>query len=72
MVGRSIEVRTKNPLSPVAFEYGSAEHPIDLETEVSVSKRRSGDFSDDDNDDEEDDELRSWVGKRVRSRYLND
>ena len=53
---RSIQVR------PVP---GTAEHPIDVETEVSVSKRRR---ADDDDDDDDDEAPRSWVGRRVRSR----
>jgi DNA-cytosine methyltransferase len=67
---RSIEVCTKAPTpSSEEIEYGSAEHPIDLETEVLISKRRRDDISDDEEGDE--DELKNWVGKRVRSRMNN-
>ncbi len=71
---RSIEVRTKTPSSSSeAFECGSRENPIDLETEVSVSKRRRENSSDDDDDDDDDEDsgLKNWVGKRVRSRLTN-
>ena len=67
---RSIEVRTKAPTpSSGGIEYGSAEYPIDLEAEVSISKRRREDISDGDEEDEDD--LKNWVGKRVRSRMNN-
>ena len=64
---RRIEFRTKPPASPKSFKYGSAENPIELKTEVTVSKRRREAFSESD-DDGEDGELKNWVGKRVRAR----
>jgi DNA-cytosine methyltransferase len=70
---RSIEFRTKTPSAlGEGIEYISAEIPIDLETEVLVSKRRREKSSEDDDDDDDDDDIiKRWVGKRVRSR-LND
>lgn len=66
---RSIEVCTKAATpSCEEVEYGSAEYPIDLEAEVSISKRRREDISD---EEEDEDGLKNWVGKRVRSRMSN-
>ena len=64
---RSVEFRTRTPTSSTGMEYGTFEYPVDLETEVLVSKRRREDSPEDEYDDE-DGEVRSWVGKRVRAR----
>lgn len=71
---RSIELRTKtpplSPFPPSSSAPGSQEHPIEVETEVTVSRRRKRESSPDDEEEDDEEGVRRWVGKRGRLSFV--